>query len=137
MHIKAPKNEPNLSSPAGKLLESLLPQLKGAIVRALHKGAETLRDLQWLRGHNVNDLAEVLVSCEEDFYGATGDSMFSTLSKERQDQLLMLRGLLGHNVLEHCLEKRYGVDYGTTKRYDFYCKYLRQKPKFFTGISQQ
>ena len=112
---------------AGKRLHSLLPQLKDAIVRALHRGTENFRDLHWMTlVDDVHKIARAVVSCEEEFHDATsempraaferGDGV-EAASTERRDQLLALRGLLGHGVLEHCLEKRYRVDYGTAERW--------------------
>lgn len=44
------------------------------------------------------------------------DAEISGVAEDSRAQLLALRGLLGHRTLEHCLVKRYNVDYGTTMR---------------------
>jgi hypothetical protein len=89
--------------------------LKAAIIRALCGLSDELKDLHWLRFINNFDLASALAACNDDFYEATEGLL---LTEEQDDQMLSLRGLLGRNVLEHCLEKRYRVDYGTAERYD-------------------
>jgi hypothetical protein len=90
--------------------------LKEAIVRAVHKNVEKFQDLNWLSYiNNFEDLATTLVACKSEFYEATEGLC---LTEEYQQQVLALRGLLGCKVLEHCLEKRYRVDYGTAERYE-------------------
>jgi hypothetical protein len=101
---------------AGRNLDALLPLLKAAITCAVYKNVETFKDLHWLRFLDSFDgLAAVLEACETDFYEATEEL---NLTETQEQQMLALRGLLGRNVLEHCLAKRYGVDYGTAERYD-------------------
>lgn len=103
-------------SPTGKALGKLTPLLKTAIVRALHKACDTFRDLQWLKlVGNLEDFVKALVSCTDEFEDATA-AVFGMLTEEKKHQMLALRGLLGHGVLEHCLQKRYRVDYGTAER---------------------
>jgi hypothetical protein len=105
---------------AGKSLEALLPQLKAAIVHAVHNSRNDFEDLNWLSYlNNFEDLATALVACKSDFYDATEGLR---LTEEYQQQMLALRGLLGGKVLEHCLEKRYRVDYGTAERYEAFCR---------------
>jgi hypothetical protein len=109
----------------GKNLNALLPLLKGAIAIAVHKSADEFADLRWLSfRNNFDDLVKPLVACKSDFYEATERQR---LTEEYQNQMLALRGLLGRNVLEHCLEKRYRVEYGTAERYavSFHCLTLQ------------
>jgi hypothetical protein len=37
------------------------------------------------------------------------------LSPDQADQLLVLRGLLACNMLQHCLQKRHNVDFGINR----------------------
>jgi hypothetical protein len=92
----------------------MLPQLKAAIIRALYKKLEEFPDLYWLSFIKNFDLASALIACDDDFCKATESLV---LTEEQSQQMLSLRGLLGRKVLEHCLERRHRVDYGTAKRY--------------------
>jgi hypothetical protein len=111
--------------------------LKAAIVRAMHRSVQMFKDLHWLSFlTNFDDLATALVACKDEFDQAT-DGLI--LSEDKQHQMLALRGLLGRKVLEHSLEKRYRVDYGTADRYDcsFRCdvKSLGNKKKMYVNMS--
>jgi hypothetical protein len=94
----------------------------------LHAASESFPDLRWLRHvENPEDLLELLVSCTVEF-GAATSATFGMLTEDKRQQLLALRGLLGHNVLEHCLQKRHKVQFGTTERYCV-CSGLQWTPR--------
>lgn len=62
---------------------------------------------------NFSELVQALVSDDAEFQRTTADMNFE---QEQMNQLLALRGLLGHDVLLSCLQKRFGVDFGLTER---------------------
>lgn len=88
---------------SGRALEDLLSILKEAIIVALQGDKQELRDLRWLRFLKQQDLID-MVLCKEDLNNTSPE--FAKLSGDQQNQIMALRGLLGHNVLEACLQKR-------------------------------
>lgn len=65
-------------SVSGKPLEANLPQLKRAVIHALHEAAKegTLRDLNWLGTlASIDTLATLLVTCDDDVLCADGSEI--------------------------------------------------------------
>jgi hypothetical protein len=93
----------------------LLPDLKLALVHALRRRARSVDELKWMAYcHDIDTLAQAVVSCDQDFRVATANLQ---LSDKEQDQMLALRGLLGHRCLKHCLLMVYRASYGLTSRF--------------------
>ncbi|KAE9037067.1 hypothetical protein PR001_g7199 [Phytophthora rubi] len=92
--------------------EPLREELKGALVLDLIDDAPF--DFMWLStlggGNAGKSLVKVIVDPSVSLEDALGDHMqrFSPYSS----QLLALRGLIAFGVLEHCMEKRYRVEFG-------------------------
>ncbi|GLC47559.1 hypothetical protein PLESTB_000001100 [Pleodorina starrii] len=102
----------------GEALTQALPELHRRLAEALME--EPPYELRWLRNH---PLQERILRCVTDASESAAvllgpDAVGSAPQQLSDDQLavvLALRGLLGCNLLQHCLQKRHLVDYGVNR----------------------
>jgi hypothetical protein len=71
--------------------------------------------MRWLKDHSSVDLIkEFIVDPQQNIQWF--QSKTPPLTRKRLDQVLALRGFLAYGILEHCLSRRFQVDYGIDPR---------------------
>lgn len=61
--------------------------------------------------------ALVRTCCTDSLHDVESSMQMLQLSEREGQHVLMLRGLLAYDLLLHCLQKRYNVEFGLTGRY--------------------
>eukprot|EP00892_Ulva_mutabilis_P010317 jgi/Ulvmu1/7658/UM038_0087.1 len=110
---------PEIRLPGGAALDAVWPELARRLCRALMRirpGSGVGPSLHWLTVLEGSEQEDIIQCCTSAALNPALVLSRPAYEAEERAHVLMLRGLLCHRLLEHCLRKRHWVSYGTTDR---------------------
>ena len=111
VHCRSPGSFCGLQLLAGEGLERVVAGLHRRLAQVLME--QPPYEMGWVKRHPArSSILEVVLDAGVDPGGLQARA---GLQEDQLHQVLALRGLLGCNLLQHCLQRRHLVDYGVNR----------------------